>query len=357
MNARPWSIVGVASAVTIGLVLATAMPATASQTSSNTPGTLSKATQSAIEQTVRVAVDLRNNQSIISNAKSSTVTDQASAVFASEAVAAESNELNQLRQQRDLYAQFGEAFTSFTTTLSFGVITQNAGVATVPFTEVTLAKRTPDANGIARPDYGYDFDQTATLVETEGSWRLASLTHQVTDDLPETVLPGAAVLQARANGTLQKIATDHLQKAAAAKTTMQPMWTGIANRSKVVQALFAAGWPEVQTGNYNDPSQWFYDVYNQSYAWEGAQFLADFGGRYTTRFHADVAGPVWTAGDIAFWIWNQNTTVRYDHTTIVTFVDSSGSPYFTEHTNDHYNKSYAAMILGEPAPYVADMHD
>jgi len=59
---------------------------------------------------------------------------------------------------------------------------------------------------------------------------------------------------------------------------------------------------------------------------------------------------------IAFWIWNGDTTAKYDHTTIVTTVDSNNNPYFTEHTNNHHNKSYTAMILNNPDAYVADLH-
>ncbi|MEY9850624.1 hypothetical protein ABH923_000302 [Leifsonia sp. EB41] len=47
---------------------------------------------------------------------------------------------------------------------------------------------------------------------------------------------------------------------------------------------------------------------------------------------------------------------KYDHTTIVTYVDSSGNPYFTQHSNNHYNQTYAAMLVGNPNAYVADMH-
>jgi hypothetical protein len=267
-------------------------------------------------------------------------------------------------------------------------------------------KRTPDSTGAARPDYAYQLDQAVTLSREGGSWKVDTISSLTSpNDQPETAVPSAGTVSSWSDpATAARIdqAVEHgiprdskkvpdalVGTSAAATTSPLAAATTTVNLAGVVkyasmywqqwntyykglpsddctdfasQALFAGGWTMVHTGNYNQPDQWWYSdgggvaPAQQSYPWENAQMLSDFGVHYSPRFYADVSTPKWKAGDIAFWIWNGDTTAKYDHTTIVTYVDASGSPYFTQHSDNHYNQAYSAYIVANPHAYVADMH-
>ncbi|MEB0003819.1 amidase domain-containing protein [Cryobacterium sp. 10I1] len=114
------------------------------------------------------------------------------------------------------------------------------------------------------------------------------------------------------------------------------------------QALFAGGWQQ-EIGWPTDQGAWFGGTLLMANAWSRAQSLFDFGYQVTGRFHYAQDAP--SAGDITFWIWRKGDgtyNYTFDHTSIVTFTDSTGQPYYTQHTNDHVNKSLTLMLADEP---------
>ncbi|KZX21090.1 amidase domain-containing protein [Rathayibacter tanaceti] len=110
----------------------------------------------------------------------------------------------------------------------------------------------------------------------------------------------------------------------------------------VSQALVAGGWKQVY-GAQDDERAWFGNNVFESRTWSTAQPMFDWGFHTAGNFKYVTS---FTPGDITFWVWSGSYS--FDHSTVVTYVDSDGQPYFTEHTNDHVNKSLTAILSENP---------
>ncbi|WP_166792614.1 amidase domain-containing protein [Cryobacterium algoricola] len=126
----------------------------------------------------------------------------------------------------------------------------------------------------------------------------------------------------------------------------------------VSQALAAGGWSQVD-GYYTQNNAWWYDAILpiQTYTWVNAEDLYQFGNVNANRFHRTDYLEPYLAGDIAFFQWYTEQSDRMDHAAVITWVDASGMPYFTENSNDHVNKSSAAMLAEHPINDVWSAYD
>lgn len=271
-------------------------------------------------------------------------------------------------------------------------------------------KRAIDTDGARLPDYSYSFPQTVALTKSGSTWQVSNISHdsglQATD-LPETIAPPAGIAAAQKSGEAAnqikqvlsggKIATQSpglaqlpmyseiqkqlvqsntkmqlgLPKTTDADPSTQPasMYIeGEASRSAIVayalkysmqrnsnyksmpddctnfvsQALVAGGWKQIY-GAQDDERAWFGNNIFETKTWSTAQPLFDWGFHTAGNFKY-VTG--FTPGDITFWVWKGSYT--FDHSTVVTYVDAQGQPYFSEHSNDHVNKSLAAFLSENP---------
>lgn len=128
------------------------------------------------------------------------------------------------------------------------------------------------------------------------------------------------------------------------------------------QCLFNGGWPMAyNTTDYSSDVNWWNDALTDqghpTYSWSNCNDLFEFACDWNSRFFFDFATPVWQGGDIAFWVWDGDTTQAdpYDHVSVCTNVDSSGT-YFCQHTPDQKDVSYSYYVSTNPSLYVADAH-
>ena len=410
------------------------LPASGEPSATTTPsaGPEKEAVAMTITSTVTADTNQRNALMITGNsgaADPSTVSTAAQ--FSAKRIAQINSDAKILRQQRSLFAKYGETFSGIaSSTIHVDSIKTTKTGAEAQITETTYLHRTPDQNGEPRPDYGYDFPETVSFVNDNGVLKEDSVTHPPMEDaeLPETVAPSAATVRSWNNGTAEKQykrlvadlkkpqymppntrSEDTLTKPSAAAGSgiaIQPasmsttsnaiaplaqpavfkQWTftSHANRAAVVQyalahgtdrnwfwpsipddctnfvsqALHAGGWQMTYNINNLDINYWYglswpVGLYNRS--WENAEDLFEYGVYAKQQMQgangtsSSFAPPGIVAGDIAFFIWNINDTTwskanLWDHATVVTYVDSMGTPYFTEHTNDHVKKSQVSML-------------
>lgn len=396
---RRLQLLAAGSAATLSACLLVAAPAYAATSD-----------ESRINAAITADIDHRNAESL---APGSPQIKSAGIPAATESQARKSDIVEDdtdLQEQRQLYAQFGEKFVSFSTTVSTDSLHLDSNTAIADITEITTMRRGKDVDGTSLPDYSYAFPQTATLTKTGTTWQVVSVEHDETTaaiDLPETVLPGEDVLAARADGSIQAAMQDALgagdvpatqsegmadlpmfpsieKELPASSTTIQlgvaraksgpsiqlaTQYVGSgANRSAIVayakkyalqrnpnyksmpddctnfvsQSLVAGGWKQIY-GAQDDERAWFGNNIFETLTWTKAQSMFDWGFHTAGNFKYT---ETWTAGDITFWIWDKATT--FDHSTVVTYVDAQHRPYFSEHSNDHVNKSYAAIMSENP---------
>lgn len=362
------------SAVAIGVVLIgtlAAAPAVGVE-SSGSKVTVEEQLQTAISS----EVEHRNAQALSPSSPQLLDLSKATAFRTSAQAKKVAGEDAQLRAQRDLLSRFDEAFTNFSSSVALDSVSSNGTSSTVQFTETTMMQRTADSSGQARPDYGYVFHATAVLQKEGGSWLIASVSHDAANtDLPETVLPSQAVLAARADGSIEKMLNKQKADVALRKSARSMGTQSLgANRAAVVdyamkywqqhnpayrsipdnctnfvsQALSAGGWSQTGGLVYTSNSEWWYNglLPVQTYTWVNAEDLYQFGFFNSNRFVMNQYPEPYLAGDIAFFQWHTELSDKMDHAAVLTFVDASGMPYFTENTNDHVNKSVVAMMAG-----------
>ncbi|WP_146076275.1 amidase domain-containing protein [Rathayibacter toxicus] len=350
----------------------------------------------------------RNAQSLDPSQKQAKENPIPSAAATSRRIADIKKDDANLQIQRRLYAEFGESFTDFSTDVTFDSLAISGARVTVKFTEATTVKRGKDTNGQQLPEYGYRFPQAASLTKLGSNWQVESISHAdsvQSIDLPETVLPADDIITTRKSGAVSsemKQVFANKQFAQSPEMSTLPMFNDIKrklqqqmpqielhvtssnqrsvslpaayygdgpNRTAIVnyalkyslhrntesyksldddctnfvsQALFAGGWKQM-IGSPNDETAWFGNNIIVSNTWSRAQPLFDYGFHVTNNFTYTTEP---TPGDITFWIWKGSYT--FDHTTIVTYVDATGQPYYTEHTNDHVNKSLASSMADNP---------
>lgn len=394
--------------VAVGLTLA-GSATMLSATPSIAPPAMSS-DQAAILAAVSTDLNHRNAQSLASNTPQMKANSTPGTTATNDRKAAIAADDSSLQTQRDLFAEFGEKFTSFATTISVDSLSISGAAATASITEKTTMKRAIDTNGATLPDYSYSFPQTVALTKSDSTWQVSNISHDPSlqaADLPETIAPPADVAAAQKSGEAAnqirqvisggKTATQspglaqlpmysEIQKQLAhSNTTMQlgvskttnaapsiqlaSLYTGDeASRGAIVeyalkysmqrnpnyksmpddctnfvsQALVAGGWKQIY-GAQNDERAWFGNNIFETKTWSTAQPMFDWGFhtagnfKYVTNF---------TPGDITFWVWKGSNT--FDHSTVVTYVDAQGQPYFSEHSNDHVNKSLAAILSENP---------
>jgi hypothetical protein len=131
----------------------------------------------------------------------------------------------------------------------------------------------------------------------------------------------------------------------------------------VSQALYFSGWWQTVNIDPRNKNYWYSGILMaspfQSHTWMDAEDLTEY-GLYVSGHLQLVNNSLSTsqdppgiqAGDVAFWIFStdkgfgthSSKGAVWDHSTIVTAVDTSGLPYFTEHSWANYNKPLASML-------------
>lgn len=117
----------------------------------------------------------------------------------------------------------------------------------------------------------------------------------------------------------------------------------------VSQAVRAGGWSLV-SGWYRSSSVWWYEDFNQSWTWAGAenwfQFTKQRPRGYIAKYFSDMQ-----PGDILQADWNKDGTI--DHSMIVTKKDSSGTIYLTYHSSNTKDKSIKSLLTIYPTTKTA----
>lgn len=109
----------------------------------------------------------------------------------------------------------------------------------------------------------------------------------------------------------------------------------------ISQALKAGGW-RFDYGWYKSSSNWWYNSYNQTFTWAGAENWSRFAPRRTAHLKN-----VWMLvhADVLQMDFNRNYNMN--HTMIVT-KRTSRTPYLTYHTTDTLNRSLNSLLTSYP---------
>lgn len=276
-----------------------------------------------------------------------------------------------LREQAQWFADHGDAFTSFETSIELLSSSISGDTAEVTFNETTMMKRAPLADGTSLPDYGYGALQTATLVHDGGEWKVGEMSHDAKEGT--TTMYSPSLLSSIRSGEMD--ASYRRWEAELEASPARPRATRVAKADTIAilayvakywssynrayetqandctnfvsQALRAGGRQETAYGDKNDLSRWYYKgsqalpaLSPWTKTWVNAQALASFGtssGRTKLESSAHML-----AGDVAFFIWDSSRNTTMDHAGIVTKVVGY-EPYFAYHTSNRYNISWTQV--------------
>jgi hypothetical protein len=359
-NSSATSYVGATFVATVIVTTAGVMPAQAGE---ETP-------DASWVKVISADIDQRNAKSLVPSAAKLFKAPQLAATPSR--LAAISAEATGLREQQAWFSTHGDAFSSFSTTVTLLSSKVDDGVATVRFNETTVMKRVPLADGTALPDYGYAAEQTATIRQDGGTWKVDSISHaqkeaattMFSPELVDAIKSGALEPEYKAWETQldtpkssrgQQVTLASADKwsianyAATYWSSYNPAYQTQSNdcTNFVSQALRAGGWADTAHVDPDNVGSWYYVgsngafIYPWSKSWINAQALASYGtatGRATL-----ITDAYYLTGDIAFFDWDTSDSDNtMDHAAIITKVVGY-EPYFTYHTSNRYNISFTQV--------------
>ncbi|WP_330334187.1 amidase domain-containing protein [Streptomyces sp. NBC_00536] len=284
----------------------------------------------------------------------------------------EKDALSSLRSRKTRLQALGEAYSAADTKVVVDKATVTKGKATVQVTEdTTLTYK--KVHGDEPTTTGFKTRYEMNLVgKPGGAWELTSIASKENGPVAvnEPTLAKAAVVQddgqTYPDGTpastkypapaKPKAKTGGAYDYAAMATYAEKYWknynpayrqfngAGGDCTNFISQSLKAGGWKNAP-GSTSDYRDWWYDGSLQTDSWAGANEWAWFTNSNNRApnlayvYQLDV-------GDILQMDFNRDGSK--DHSMIVTYRSSAGTPYVTYHSTNTYRKSVASLIASYP---------